>query len=428
MVSQPRKTILVTGMLLSEFPDLVKEYLSTNDRKPEDVAAGSHYVAKWQCSNCQSQYLKQVRRRTGALQGCPSCAYERRSKTFARKRNSLTEKTCAECKKILSIEKFRFKGKNTDVRYVYCEQCRARLNKKYLCTVRGHLRTLLSGAKSHALKRLKIGRIDAGVFAVTIDHLLNLWETQQCKCYYSGIQMTTKYGSDWCCSIERLDPSKGYIVGNTVLCCQEFNNSCQWSNQKFEEAIILSKLPGTELLVDLSAQKRKISTRVKSQTTFIDDIEHFLCIECETWVQKVTRNKCSECRKGYYKRRKLIPRGYLSLLVKSASNSTVERNKKGRNLCANEMTLNDMIALYETQNGLCHYTGIRMRFPTIEDDKNWIVSLERLDSKIGYAQKNCVLICREFNTSDRRSIFESEGSGSWSKEKWNTIMTLHDTT
>jgi hypothetical protein len=52
-----------------------------------------------------------------------------------------------------------------------------------------------------------------------------------------------------------------------------------------------------------------------------------------------------------------------------------------------------------------------------------MASLERLDSKKGYTIENTVLICVEFNSSDRSSISTtSTGSGQWSKEKFDHLM------
>jgi len=53
----------------------------------------------------------------------------------------------------------------------------------------------------------------------------NLWEDQQGKCYYTGIDMLYTYGanSPYQVSIDRVDSNKAYTLDNIVLCCQAIN-------------------------------------------------------------------------------------------------------------------------------------------------------------------------------------------------------------
>ncbi|NBS68000.1 hypothetical protein EBT31_03675, partial [bacterium] len=70
---------------------------------------------------------------------------------------------------------------------------------------------------------------------------------QEGKCYYSGIPMSFEKQSKWKASLERLDPLKGYVSGNVVFICWEFNTfdnrarivysnggSCNWSKEKID--------------------------------------------------------------------------------------------------------------------------------------------------------------------------------------------------
>ena len=53
------------------------------------------------------------------------------------------------------------------------------------------------------------------------DYILGLYEFQRGKCYWLGVDMipssTKKYPFQP--SLDRLDRSRGYIMGNVVLCC-----------------------------------------------------------------------------------------------------------------------------------------------------------------------------------------------------------------
>src|SRR5438128_381199 len=77
--------------------------------------------------------------------------------------------------------------------------------------------------------------VEAGMIDITLEYLKGVWDKQDGKCFYSGIQMQTKPNSDWKCSVERLDPDKGYIKGNVILACHELNCRTQWSIEKIKK-------------------------------------------------------------------------------------------------------------------------------------------------------------------------------------------------
>lgn len=58
---------------------------------------------------------------------------------------------------------------------------------------------------------------------LTTKYMVDLWNKQNGKCYYSGMEMLVhKYGtgrSYYSPSIDRIDCKRGYIQGNVVWCC-----------------------------------------------------------------------------------------------------------------------------------------------------------------------------------------------------------------
>ena len=72
--------------------------------------------------------------------------------------------------------------------------------------------TWLRAARGRATRR----GID---FAIGLDELVELWENQGGKCYYTGVEMTYAEGDRTAVSLDRIDPSKGYVSENVVLCC-----------------------------------------------------------------------------------------------------------------------------------------------------------------------------------------------------------------
>lgn len=60
------------------------------------------------------------------------------------------------------------------------------------------------------------------------EHLNGLWESQGGKCFYTDEPMAlTGYPHPESMTVDRLEPVKGYVVGNVVLCRSLVNRSKQ---------------------------------------------------------------------------------------------------------------------------------------------------------------------------------------------------------
>lgn len=88
------------------------------------------------------------------------------------------------------------------------------------------------------------------------------------------------------------------------------------------------------------------------------------------------------------------------------------------------LTKEDLINIYESQKGLCCYSGITLQFGS-HLDKWWTLSPERKNIKLGYVKENICLICYEFNTADNTAkavnADDVTGNSAWSIEKMNFI-------
>jgi hypothetical protein len=110
----------------------------------------------------------------------------------------------------------------------YCPDCfNARRRKLEKEDTRICLRTLFHRAKIRSSKK-------ETPFNITQEHLMELWETQHHRCYYSGIEMNSKESlrDPYGVSIDRRVPEKGYTVGNVVLCCWGVNTAKQEFSMK----------------------------------------------------------------------------------------------------------------------------------------------------------------------------------------------------
>lgn len=89
-----------------------------------------------------------------------------------------------------------------------------------------------------AANRKRRGREEAGKCTLTMDDLERMYRKQRGRCFYSGLPMVVRRGVFWKASPERLDTTKGYVDGNVVLVCLEFNGVRQMSAQRVEKMIL----------------------------------------------------------------------------------------------------------------------------------------------------------------------------------------------
>jgi len=79
----------------------------------------------------------------------------------------------------------------------------------------------------------------------------------------------------------------------------------------------------------------------------------------------------------------------------SGAVKTVEaRFKRMRALRLGPITLDQLKAKWDQQQGICHYSGERMTFTGGDDT---LVSVDRVDSNLGYTNENTVLCCYQVN-------------------------------
>jgi hypothetical protein len=143
------------------------------------------------------------------------------------------EKLCPVCKKVLQISRFytrTYRSKTTGESYIrirsQCKQCEKlsvnretvntrrkvyRRNKKLTGNVRHWISERLSDWNSRTTN------IQGNL---TTDYLEDLYNKQNGLCYYTGKSMPISIGkiNQDGLSLDRLDPNKGYTVGNIVFC------------------------------------------------------------------------------------------------------------------------------------------------------------------------------------------------------------------
>lgn len=129
-------------------------------------------------------------------------------------------KICSRCQKELPLTSFeQIKGRSLRS---FCRPCKLASDRQQRSTgYRSYLSNLLSKSRDTNRKRRFTG------YEVTLDQLVELWETQDGRCAISGVVLTHHNdGSglkDFNASIDRIDSTLGYIPGNVQLVAYRAN-------------------------------------------------------------------------------------------------------------------------------------------------------------------------------------------------------------
>lgn len=343
----------------------------------------------------------------------------------------MTTKLCTTCLVVKDIGNFkielrpRYKGDYENT----CRDCKNKTRERYRNTFKGYLLGLLKDAKKSAKNRKAKGREEAGEFELTYEDLNEILENQDNRCFYSNVPLKFTKKTDYQASIERLDTEKGYIKSNVVVCCLEFNDVCQWSTEKVKEMydILQNTYDFSDTKFDLVRKPPKINVR----TIEYDEELYHQCNKCLNIkpLNQFNKNKaigCKDCVKLLDAERMKDPRAAMFNLLKDARSNTKQRQKKStaedRDFTF-DLTFDELVDIYRAQKGLCAYSGLPLKFGN-SNEINWKISLERINTKLGYTKDNVCLICYEFNVGDKTILYNDDSSGScaWSKDKFKYVF------
>lgn len=154
---------------------------------------------------------------------------------------------CNKCEIWKPLDNFIFYNKARGTPRVYCKKCSSKITKqRYDDRLRSFLERLIADCRGTTKRRNTKGREHE--FNITLDHILDLLWEQKGRCYYSGIPLSFITDSNWKLSIERLNNDIGYVIGNAVLICVEFQ-SCDQTRQAADANDILGTSQWTRELV-----------------------------------------------------------------------------------------------------------------------------------------------------------------------------------
>eukprot|EP00439_Symbiodinium_sp_Y106_P035494 s5254_g4.t1 len=299
---------------------------------------------------------------------------------------------------------------------------------RYRSTLRGWSRRAASTAHCRDRKKGLQSNIDA-------NYLLDLVLAQGGLCAYSGIPMELLMpNSHWRLSIERLNNRDGYLKGNCCLIAAEFNSavhtvpdeagapigSAQWSKRKVQDLVhVRTEQVQLQMLQEgiSLARLRPSPTRPTSYVRFRsrDAQGRWLCEHCGSIVLGTT---CKQCKSDVRLAWQRTVRGQgLELL-----NSARQRARRGMWAGTFNLDFDAVLDMLWIQGGRCYYSGVPLH--CAKGPADWVWSIERLDNSVTYTKENCVLIAREFQTSDQsrnKAKYPVFGTAQWSRRKASHI-------
>jgi hypothetical protein len=239
-----------------------------------------------------------------------------------------------------------------------------------------------------------------------MEHLKSLPQT----CHYTGLPLVFQPHSDFSASLERLNPTVGYTVDNSVLICQELNTSAQMTPAKIQT--LFSGIVHDS--INIAAHELIASPRVKQYKWVKDADGMAFCHYCSLTksVDQFNRTIAQGCKSCTAARTKTTWHGVVRVLYNSAK----QRSKKGRATKTFNITKQDIMDQLVKQHGLCAYS----RYP-VSKTGEFKASLERRNPLMGYERGNIALIVNELNSGDKSSMKterSNSGSAGMSRRKY----------
>ena len=330
-------------------------------------------------------------------------------------------KTCTTC--------HENRSDTVPFRHNQCMPCRERVRQEHLNSLSGFVVKLLNSSLSSASRRLSSGRVEAGQHSLTHEDIIEKYQEQDGKCFYSGIQMRTVCNSEWMMSLERVSCSSGYIPTNVALACVEFNSTFQWS---LDLIMSIPSLINTEISEEFALQlaaalrpAQRLKKTLKLRTRSEDDMRQ--CCICKDWKDvtdfcKTPSSNCKSCHKKVRLAYADTFRGSLTVLCGGARHSTKTRQSRSKTPIpdACEVDVEFLIELLQRQRGRCAYSHIPLQYGY---NKPWRVSLERVTNTVGYTRGNVVLVCVEFNVMENTSAADKfQGHSGWNRTKFQLFF------
>lgn len=136
------------------------------------------------------------------------------------------------------------------------------------------------------------------------------------------------------------------------------------------------------------------------------------CLHCGTQISPPKRKFCCPNHKNAYNHKHLYNYKYTKK-CRSRSYEAFLSHLLTYKKRSETLTKEDLFSLYEIQEGLCAISGVRMTFEQSGGRVATNISIDRIDSSLGYLPENIQLVCSLVNTMKRE--YSTEELISWCK-------------
>ena len=245
-----------------------------NLRKPDKCLCGSnsmgyaHKPERWVCMSCGDIIIEKITRI--GPDWCKSCLSHRHNKQFmddfnicvecAENAKTLKEKPkwfvckicgaerwtkpfkkgqyiCIECSKLRRKE---YNKNNNERLLLYRKQkyVKARALKNRQVRVQSCPEQFLNYKTKDSIKRAKSRPEKFGPSNIDTEYVIGIYKKQNGLCALTGIKMTHRFEDLKSMSIDRINPSKGYVKGNVQITCKWANiGKRDKSNEEFRKVL-----------------------------------------------------------------------------------------------------------------------------------------------------------------------------------------------
>lgn len=188
-------------------------------------------------------------------------------------------KRCTKCGSYRELEGFPPRKNGEFGRDPQCRECYNKYELEYRNTFEGFMKRLIKCARRNGDVRSSKGRTEAGSFNLTYEYIIALWNWQNGRCYYSGIQMDPRPCTQWQCSLERINNDIGYIANNVILVCLEFNGRTKWSLDKVNQVSLLinNQSDDVSILSEINNALSKPRWQANRKQIATNDIGQYIC-------------------------------------------------------------------------------------------------------------------------------------------------------
>ena len=346
------------------------------------------------------------------------------------------EKICSKCELKKKVEEF-YKDSSSSSQDGYegvCKECNFQYQKKTIAkrysTFEGRIVDFLRNAKNNSKRRgMKL--------SISGNDLKELWEKQNRKCYYTGLEMNLPPNTNMSVSIDRTNPEIGYEKNNIKLVCNVVNRLKSDLNERFFLEICSAllnfkkknKVQKNSIWINKNVYKvpaykqseekmnikslsikhpdKKASTSKFSNSSkkafYFPETQEKLCGYCGIIKKIENFYKHSGTADGHHTwcniccnqgNKRFLEKSYSSFEKRIKRTFGSSKASAIKRKIYFDIKIEDVVSIWKKQKELCYYTGVKM---TIQPVNNNTVSIERINSEVGYVKDNIVLVCHIVN-------------------------------